>query len=484
MDETSGTVPSKLADAGTFRAYDLDLKSVDPLQWLGYPAALTATEESTGLNESVIAGNAVIAGQRVELAEFHFGFFGGSMGEVAGERLARAIDRAARRKVPFVLHTSTGGARMQEGMVALAQMPKVAAARRGLTATRTPFIAVLGHPTTGGVLAGLAASADITIAESGATIGFAGPRIAAAVTGTGVSGSHTAETALEHGLVDCVVDPESAPLLVGRLLDMLAADSPISSSPPEVIVEPLDESFAGWMAVEAARSPGRATAVQMLAWLDRGNFELRGDRAGSDDRAVVVALERIAGRKAIVIATNRDVPPSAAGFRKAIRGLDVAARLGIPVLTLIDTRGADPSSASENTGVAWAIAATFDKMLEIDVPTVAVVTGEGGSGGALALATADVVLAFESSIFSVIGPELAAEILWKDPSRASEAAASLRLTSHDLLRLGIADALLPEPLEPTAIANSFAYHLGRLEDGEQLRAPSARLRRWRGHANT
>ncbi len=486
MDEPLPTTIGRLADPGTFRPYDLDMRSGDPLGWPGYPEALTAAEEATGANESVIAGNAVISGQRVELAEFNFAFFGGSMGEVAGERLARAIDRASRRRVPLVLHTSTGGARMQEGMMALAQMPKLAAARRGMAAAGAPFIVVLGHPTTGGVLAGLAASADFTIAEAGATIGFAGPRVAAAVTGTSVTGtSHVAETALDHGLVDCVVDTASAPALVGRLLEMLAADVPVATSPPEVIVEIPDTGIAGWMAVEAARSPGRPTAVQMLAWLDRENFELRGDRAGTDDRGMVVALERIAGHRAMVIALNRDIPPSANAFRKALRVLDVAGRLQIPVLTLIDTRGADPSSASENQGVAWAIAATFDKMLEINTPTVAVVTGEGGSGGALALATADVVLAFESSIFSVIGPELAAEILWRDPSRASEAAASLRLTSHDLLRLGIADALLPEPLEPSAIASAFAYHLRRLEDGREIeRAPSARLKRWRGHAGT
>lgn len=470
-----------LADPGTFEVRQDGLASRDPLGYPGYQEALRAAAKRARTDESVVTGMAAIGGHRVELAVFRFDFLGGSMGEVAGERLARAMEMAAKRRVPFVLRAATGGARMQEGMRSLIQMPKVVSARMELAEAHEAFIAVLAHPTTGGVLASLGALADVTIAEREATVGFAGPRVAESFTGAPLpAGSHTALSAFEHGLIDAVVDRASVAKAVGDILACLepATRAAASSSDGE---EPAVGEIDAWEAVQRARSPERSSGRALLDALSESFVELRGDRAGTDDPAVVAGIARIEGRPTVVVALDPRHAPRPPGFRKTRRCLDTARRLDLPVITFVDTRGADPSTPSEAAGVAWEIARLFEAMLGVPVPTLAVVTGEGGSGGALAFATTDRLVAFEDSIFSVIGPEGAAQILWKDASRAPEAARALKLTAPDLLRLGIADQIEPGPLDTTALQRVVTYHLDVLMNerprGSDLAA--ARRQRWR-----
>jgi acetyl-CoA carboxylase alpha subunit len=233
-----------------------------------------------------------------------------------------------------------------------------------------------------------------------------------------------------------------------------------------------------WDVVSAARSKDRPLNHELLLETVDTMVVLRGDRAGTEDPALDAAIVRVAGRKAMVLALDRERAPGPGAYRKARRALDIAERLGIPVVTLIDTRGADPSEDSEAGGIAWEIAQLFKAMLELKVSSMAVVTGEGGSGGALAFGCTDLLLAYERSFFSVIGPELAAEILWRDSSRAEEAARTLRLTAQDLLNLGIADALIPEPLDSGSLRTTIAYHLDRLR-GRSGDLAAARQQRWR-----
>jgi acetyl-CoA carboxylase carboxyl transferase subunit beta len=420
----------------------------------------------------VVAGSARIGGIDVEIAAFDFSFFGGSMGEVTGERLAAAMERAMSREVPFLLRTATGGARMQEGMRSLVQMPKVVSARIALGDAGQPFIAVLGHPTTGGVLASVAALADVTVAEAGATIGFAGPRVAERFTGTPLpDGSHSANSAYAAGLIDELVSSGDAHSYVAGVLKVLGPDGPAPVDPP-----PSEDSadIDPWDLVQLVRSPGHPKGPDLVRAAADSFVELRGDRSGAEDPAVFAALARVAGRKVLAIALDRDHHPGPHGFRKARRCLDIATRLRIPVITLVDTRGADPSAPSEAGGIAWEIARLFEAMLRAPVPILSFVTGEGGSGGALAFATSDKLIAFDRSIFSVIGPEGAAEILWRDGARASEAAAALRLTATDLLNLGIADEVVPGTATPEAIRYAIAAQLNDVTgDG------AARRRRWR-----
>lgn len=469
-----------LADPGTFEVREDGLRSRDPLDYPGYRDVLAAAAERAKTDESLVAGMATIAGHRVELASFQFDFLGGSMGEVAGERLARAMEMAAKRRVPFVLRTATGGARMQEGMRSLIQMPKVVSARMQLADAHEAFIAVLGHPTTGGVLASLGSLADVTLAEEGATIGFAGPRVAESFTGSKLpAGSHTARSALENGSVDAVIERAAMRGAIGAVLGCLEPSR--SASIPAERSEPSDGDIDAWDAVERARASGRLAGRRLLEEISEPFFQLRGDRSGGDDHAVVAALARIEGRPLVAIALDPAHAPNPRGFRKALRSLDIARRLDLPVVTFVDTRGADPSAASEAAGVAGAIARLFEAMLAVPVPTLAVVTGEGGSGGALAFATTDRVVAFEDSIFSVIGPEGAAQILWRDATRAPEAARALKLTASDLQRLAIADHVEPGPLDGPNLKEAVTYHLDVLmnERPRGTDAAAARRQRWR-----
>jgi acyl-CoA carboxylase subunit beta len=468
--------PLDIVDAGSFLQMDEAAAESDPLGYPSYPEALEKARARSGSDESVRTGSAAIGGHPCALAAFDFGFFGGSMGEVTGERLAQAMERAASRRVPFVLVTSTGGARMQEGMRSLVQMPKVVAARLALADARVPFVAVLGHPTTGGVLAGIAALADVIVAIAGATVGFAGPRLVEHQTGNPLrAASHTAESAFAAGLVDEVTDANEVGEHVARVLSCLAPDStePLEANDPGAAAELRTRD--AWASVEAVRAPDRPAAPSLASAVLDEAVELRGDRSGGNDPGVRAFLGRIQGRRLCVLALDRAHPPGARGFRKAIRVIDIAGRLGVPVATLIDTPGADASEASEAGGVAWRIAELSAAMLSVPVPVVSILTGEGGSGGALAFACADVLVAYDDSIFAVIGPELAAEILFRDPARAEEAAALLKITARDLLDLGIADRLIPGPPEPDSLRNALAYHLARAQAGD----PAARRSRWR-----
>ncbi|HEV3472780.1 MAG TPA: carboxyl transferase domain-containing protein, partial [Actinomycetota bacterium] len=291
------------------------------------------------------------------------------------------------------------------------------------------------------------------------------------------AGSHSAATALGNGLVDEVVDNEAVGSAVTALLDVLAPDTP--ESPGAWQAPTPSDARDGWDAVRAARAKDRPDAPKLLKGVCRTHVPLRGDRAGSEDPALIAVLGRVLGRRAVVMALDRARPPGPAAYRAARRCLRIAERLQIPVITLIDTRGADPSEVAEAGGIAWEIAQLFAAMLVTEVPIVSVVTGEGGSGGALAFAVGDVLLAYEDSIFSVIGPEGAATILWRDPGRAPEAARALKLTAQDLLSFGIADALLSEPPDATSLASAVAYHLDRVpwDSGHDL--VTARMERWR-----
>jgi acyl-CoA carboxylase subunit beta len=471
-----------LTDANSFAEANDTLASRDPLGWPGYKQVLEVAGQRSSASESLVAGGASISGLQVEIAAFDFSFIAGSMGEVAGERLARALERAADRNVPFVLVTSTGGARVQEGMVALVQMPKLVAARLKLADAHQPLIAVLEHPTTGGVLASVAGLADFTAAVDGATIGFAGPRVVERFTGSRLQlTSHTARSAFHNGLVDSLITREERRRWLTNVVSLFSPDRASPTAEPTTVRTSQFQADA-WSRLQIARSSRRPTGPELIDALTEPRVELRGDRAGGDDRAIAAVVGRLGGRRVLVIAFDRRLAAGPRAFRKAIRALELAGRLQIPIVTLIDTRGGDPSASSEAGGVAWAIAETIEAILRMPVPVVSIVTGEGGSGGALALAVGDVVLAYESSVFSVIDPEAAAEILWRSGGRTAEVAQLLKLGAEDLVALEIADALIPDPLDPETLKQTVSYHLEFLTREERSGAERVKDRRsrWRG----
>ncbi|NES13049.1 MULTISPECIES: acetyl-CoA carboxylase carboxyltransferase subunit alpha [unclassified Micromonospora] len=463
---------AQLADPESFTPLPERAVRIDPIGFvdaLPYPHRLSAARAGTGLDEAVLCGTARIGGHPVALAVMDFRFLGGSLGCAVGELITRTAEHALAAEVPLVLVTASGGARMQEGALSLMQMATVSQAVAGLREAGLLTVSVITDPTYGGVAASFATNTDVVLAESGARMGFAGPRVIRQVTGATLpEGFQTAEFLLRHGQVDMVV-PRHA--LRGRLTALLGAARAARRPPvprPEpaprpapVAGVPAPGTAAGperdaWETVRTARHAGRPTTLDYLETTFDGFVELHGDRLGADCPAVVGGLARLDGRPVMVIGHQKGHTTaelvarnfgmaSPAGHRKALRLMRLAARLGLPVVTLVDTPGADPGIGAEQQGQAAAIAENILALTVLPTPVIAVVTGEGGSGGALALAVADRVLMLEHAVYSVISPEGCAAILWPDSSAAPQAARALRLTAADLCRLGVVDEVVPEP---------------------------------------
>lgn len=483
---------AQLADPGSFREYDRDLISVDPIGFTDhkpYVARLREAEARTGLREAVLTGRARIGGVPCVLVVFDFAFLGGTIGSCVGERVARAFERATRRRRPLVAVVSSAGARMQEGPLALFQVSKVMAALLRHEQAGLPFVALLTHPAFGGALTSFASRADVLLAEPEALMGFVGPRVAEGAFGERlVEAAYRSEAWLQQGLVDEVVPRPGQRERIGELLQLLRPVSPRTPQPAPRVPEPPFGEGSAWDVVQGVRHPDRPTALQYLRRIAHPFVELRGDRATEDDPAVVGGLARIAGYPVVVIAQERSRRgglASPAGYRKAIRLLRLAHKVRLPVVTLLDTPGAD----AEHPGIAHALAECLGAMLSVRSPTVGVLTGEGAGAGTISLAAADRLLMLEGAVCSVMTPEGAAAILYRDPSRAPEMAERLRLRATDLRALGLVDRIVPEPpggahTDPDAAAELLGAALGEalrevaaLPERRRLRQRYRRYRR-------
>lgn len=442
--------------------WDTGLTSGDPLEFPGYREQL----ERAGGRESVVTGRT----EHYAVIEGCFDVLGGSMGAVHGERVVRAYRRATEERLPIVVLSSSGGARMQEGMVSLIQMARCAGAARAHADAGLLSVGLYRSPTTGGVFASYASLVDVRAAEPGATIGFAGPRVVEQTLGAPLPDrSHTAESAYEAGLLDAVVPAgeqvawlEGALGLRGRLL-------PRRSLPPTGAVPAAD---GAWGDVLRARADGRPTGLDWAAGLCSSWTDLHGP-----DPTVRAGLATIDSARVVVVACDRyaaDGRPTPAGFRLARRAIALAGRLSLPLLTLVDTPGAHPGAESEAAGIAGEIARTLAAMASLPTHSVSVCVGEGGSGGALALAAADRLLIQEHAVFSVIAPEGAAAILERDAGRAPDLAPRLKLTSADLLALGIVDGVAPDDDLSAAVHAALADAV----PGDRTRRFDAATARW------
>jgi acetyl-CoA carboxylase carboxyl transferase alpha subunit/acetyl-CoA carboxylase carboxyl transferase beta subunit len=478
----------QLVDTGSFRALPCadattgcggsTQATADPIGWVDsvpYPRRLAAARRATGLPEAVLAGEARIGGHRLVLAVMDFRFLGGSLGSRTGGLIVTAAEHALRARLPLLLVTASGGARMQEGALSLMQMAAVSQAIAALREAGLLTVSLVTDPTYGGVAASFATNTDLVLAEHGARMGFAGPNVIRQTLRQPLPANfQTAEFLLRHGQVDMVVQRRQLP---DRLRALLAAVSAGSSTPTP---DPSDRGVStpdpavaashgllirdparlresdGWQGVRMARDLDRPTAQDYLATAFDEFLELHGDRLVGDCSAIVAGLARLGDRHLMVIGQQKGhhTPEllrrnfgmaTPAGYRRARRLMLLAARLRLPIVTLVDTPGAYPGIAAEEQGQAAAIAETILTMTGLPTPIVSVVTGEGGSGGALALAVADRVLMLENAVYSVISPEGCAAILWRDPAAAPRAARALRMTARDLLRLGVTDAVIPEP---------------------------------------
>jgi len=450
-----------LVDTGSFREAYPELTSVDPLLFsdrIPYRERLEEARQRTGLGEAVVIGTGRVNARDCVLAVFDFEFMGGSMGTVVGEKIALAMDMAVDRRLPFVSIAASGGARMQEGMLSLVQMAKTSAAAMRLHRSGIPFISVLTNPTTGGVYASFASHGDVILAEPGALIGFAGPRVIEQITGHAKpKDAQTAEYLQQNGQIDGIVARPRLRNSLVTLLQLLENPWNISASGETEPYRPeVRPPGSAWEAVELARHPDRPTASDYIRAMVPQFFEIHGDRLSADDPAVICGVGDLGGITVMLIAQERGRGVeererrhggrmSAEGYRKAERAMRLAGRWGVPVVTLIDTPGAALDFDSEARGLAPSIANCLGTMAILPVPVVAAVIGEGGSGGALALGVADRILMQENAIYSVIAPEGAAAILYHDAQRARDLADSLKLTASDCKLLGVVDTLVPEP---------------------------------------
>lgn len=413
--------------------------SADPLGFPGYEAQLERARERSESEESVVCGTATAFGFPVVVIDFRFAFMGGSMGEATGRRIVAAVERARTERIPLLSLVASGGARMQEGMRSLIQMQACAGALTRLRRDGVPHIALLRHPTTGGIWASFASLADIAIAERGATVSFAGPRVRAGV-GT-VDGddtaAFTAEGKFESGAIDRVVDPtETADVLRAWLRVLAMPRRSLAPVDPPKALPGADVPVTGWEAVQRARRPEHPRAAAYLDDYFDERVEISGDRLGGRDAGVLCGFGVRDGAP-IAFAAQAGTATTAAGFRTVQRLLRLASRWSIPVLTLVDTPGAQNDSAAERANLGTAIADTLVAVAEATVPVTSLLIGEGGSGGAIALAAPDNLWAVPSSYFSVIAPEGAAAILYRDAERAAEVAEVHGLAPADLERLGI-----------------------------------------------
>lgn len=447
-------------DEDSFEEWEKDMEFVNPLEFKGYEEKVKSLKEKTGLSEAVVTGKASIEGNPAVIAVCDGRFLMASMGQVVGEKITRAVERATKEQLPVIIFACSGGARMQEGIVSLMQMAKTAAALKRHSDAGLLYVSVLTDPTTGGVTASFAMLGDVILAEPKALIGFAGPRVIEQTIGEKLpKGFQRSEFLLEHGFIDRIVERKETRTVLGNILQMHhTAQNPVIQKPVQTVEkerQSVQEKDA-WERVTISRKNDRPVGQDYIRILFSDFLEFHGDRCYGDDTAIIGGIARFAGIPVTVIAqakgksTKENVAhhfgmPSPEGYRKALRLMKQAEKFKRPILLFVDTPGAFCGIEAEERGQGEAIARNLFEMSSMKVPILSVVIGEGGSGGALALAVADEVWMLENAIYSVLSPEGFASILWKDSKRASEAAAVMKLTAADLKKLGVIEAVIAEP---------------------------------------
>ncbi|EST24098.1 acetyl-CoA carboxylase [Streptomyces roseochromogenus subsp. oscitans DS 12.976] len=407
-------------------------KADGPLGWQGYDASRARATARTGEEESVVCGTASVKGAPAVLIAFEFGFLGGSLGERTGDRLEAAYHHARAHRLPVVPLIATGGSRMQEGMLALSQLQRVARESALTREAGLPQIAVLRDPTTGGGWATLGAGADVVLALPGAQVGFAGSRVRPP---DADPAAYSAGGQVAVGSADAVVQPAELRETLGRWLRLLTTPAQEAPAPPALGTAGLPAT--GWDAVQRARSPQRPRAQAYLDAYFTRRLDISGDRCGGTDPDGMLCGFGERDGRTVAYAAQTGAATRPAGYRTAARLIRLADRLDIPVLTLVDTPGAANDAEAERQGAGAAIAEAFGAVASARVPITTLVIGEGGSGGALALAAPGNTWATPDSYFSVIAPELAAAILKRPKDEVEATAEQLRIRPQDLVELGV-----------------------------------------------
>lgn len=458
-----------IADADSFEEWDEQMEVSNPLGFPGYEKKLAAAREKTGLDEAIVIGKAEIGGFPAVLGVCDSRFLMSSMGHNVGEKITCAVERATAEKLPVILFVCSGGARMQEGIVSLMQMAKTSAALKRHHDAGQLFVSVLTDPTTGGVTASFAMLGDIILAEPGALIGFAGPRVIEQTIGQKLpDGFQRAEFLLEHGFVDRIVRREEMKETLAKILELHCETKNTGNYFNYRESLNLSENYSGtskterktsvksaWEQVLLSRRTDRPAASDYIRQLFDDFMEFHGDRCFKDDGAVIGGIASFYGIPVTVIGQEKGKTtkenivrnfgmPSPEGYRKALRLMKQSEKFGRPVICFVDTPGAFCGIEAEERGQGEAIARNLFEMSALKVPVLSIVIGEGGSGGALAMATANEVWMMENAVYSILSPEGFASILWKDSKRAPEAANVMKITARELKELGIIEHVIEE----------------------------------------
>ena len=491
-----------IADENSFEEWDMDLQTENPRDYKGSEEKIEKMQEKTGLREAVVTGKATILGQPAVLAVCDGRFMMASMGEIVGEKITRAVERATRQELPVIIFACSGGARMQEGIVSLMQMAKTSAALKRHSDAGLLYISVLTDPTTGGVTASFAMLGDIILAEPKALIGFAGPRVIEQTIGQKLpKGFQRSEFLLEHGFIDQIVERPKMRETLGRILEfhgkvqtdiedtidktagetasqtgdqavdratgkivskttVHTADEIKSKDSEDIVDKAQTQKINAWDRVLLSRRKNRPVGSDYIRMLFQDFTEFHGDRLYGDDPAIIGGIAYFKERPVTVIAQEKGTNtkenimrnfamPSPEGYRKALRLMKQAEKFHRPVICFVDTPGAFCGLEAEERGQGEAIARNLYELSGLKTPVLSIVIGEGGSGGALALAVADEVWMLENSIYSILSPEGFASILWKDSTKAKEAAKVMKLTADDLKKMGVIECVLEEPEQYT-----------------------------------
>ena len=449
-----------IVDEGTFEPWFKKPKDENPLKIEGYEEKLEAARKKSGASEAVTIGKARIMGEETVIGVCDPNFMIGSMGHEMGERITAAFERAIEERLPVILYCCSGGARMQEAIISLMQMEKTSAAVKLHSDAGLFYCSVLTDPTMGGVTASFATLGDVILAEPGARVGFAGPRVIEQTIGQKLpEGFQTSEFLLEHGMIDGIIKREETRETLAYLLRVhktkrsVAKKFKIKELGPTPNV--YEEEISAWEKVKMCRNAYRASAMDYIGRVFSSFYELHGDRCFRDDGALIGGLAMFEGMPVTVLADLRgsDVAdrikrnfgmPMPDGYRKAVRLMKQAEKFGRPVVTFINTSGAFCGIDAEERGQGEAIAKSIMEMSGLKVPVLCILIGEGGSGGALATAVGTEVWMLENSTYAILSPEGYSSILWKTEQRAEEAAAIMKLTAQELYKLQVVDRIIPE----------------------------------------
>ncbi|WP_417217324.1 carboxyl transferase domain-containing protein [Arthrobacter sp.] len=449
-------------DEDSFRSWDAPAEQ--PPAGIKYSAELEAARDKSGHDESVLTGEGRIRGRRVAVIVSEFTFLAGSIGRAAAQRITEAIERATAEGLPLLAGPASGGTRMQEGTLAFLSMVAITDAVRRHKEKGLPYLVYLRHPTTGGVMASWGSLGHMTVAEPGALLGFLGPRVYEILYDRPFpEGVQTAENLYRCGLIDAVVPPQDLPDIIDRALRILLPTQPAGNLAVPASVDAVPGTRDAWESIGISRHPRRPDLRWLLAAGADDALPLNGTGQGENDPGLGLALARFGTQSCIVLGHQRprhggrEMGPGS--LREARRGMQLAEELQLPLLTVIDTAGADLSPEAEEGGLAGEIARSLNSLIGLAAPSVAVLLGQGSGGGALALLPADRVLAAENAWLSPLPPEGASAIVYRDAAHAPQLAAEQGVNVASLHRIGLVDHIVPEEREAAVDPRGFCADL-------------------------